>query len=104
MKITQEQINDLKKGKNEHVEFKLKFSSQHIAKDICAFANTQGGRLYLGVNDDGTILGLTQEECDKYSKYLHDIASKINAVINAQICYEGNKRMVTSNYFSLTIK
>lgn len=97
MKITQEQINDLKKGKNEHVEFKLKFSSQHIAKDICAFANTQGGRLYLGVNDDGTILGLTQEECDKYSKYLHDIASKINAVINAQICYEGNKRIIIAD-------
>lgn len=94
MNIPPRYNDDLKNGENERVEFKLKFSSPHIAKEICAFANTHGGRLYFGVNDDGTILGLTQEECNKYSKNLHDIASKINAVINTQICYEGNKPII----------
>nr|WP_199485744.1 ATP-binding protein [Absiella sp. AM54-8XD] len=29
-----------------------------LKKEIIAFANCQGGNLYIGVKDDGTILGL----------------------------------------------
>lgn len=43
------------------VEFKsdkVKYSDKNLFEDVVAFANTEGGDLYLGVEDDGTITGL----------------------------------------------
>ena len=94
MKIPQKYIDELKNGENEQVEFKFKFSSQHIARIICAFANTKGGRLYIGVNDNGTIYGLSYDECEKYSKYLQDIVYKINANVTTQLYSEDNNKFV----------
>jgi predicted HTH transcriptional regulator len=46
-------------GEGSHLEFKLRVPRpQRIAKEIIAFANTRGGQLLLGVDDDGTIAGL----------------------------------------------
>ncbi len=46
-------------GEGPHLEFKRRVPrSERIVKEIVAFANTQGGRLLLGVDDDGTILGV----------------------------------------------
>lgn len=35
------------------------------AKSLVAFANEEGGTIYVGVNDDWTVFGLTKEEADK---------------------------------------
>lgn len=35
------------------------------AKSLVAFANEEGGTIYVGVNDDWTVFGLTREEADK---------------------------------------
>jgi hypothetical protein len=46
-------------GEGAHLEFKRRVPRpQRIAKEIIAFANTRGGQLLLGVDDDGTITGL----------------------------------------------
>ncbi|MCS7004281.1 MAG: ATP-binding protein [Cytophagales bacterium] len=46
-------------GENTEVEFKHKVADPlKIAKEVVAFANTKGGWLLLGVNDDKTIPGL----------------------------------------------
>lgn len=52
----------LKEGECLTVEFKERFNNK-IDKDIVAFANTSGGRILIGVNDDGKIIGekLTNE-------------------------------------------
>lgn len=42
---------------SETVELKA-FVVENIKKEIIAFANCEGGKLYVGVQDDGTILGL----------------------------------------------
>ncbi len=42
---------------NEYVELKSELTKE-IKKEIVAFANTKGGTIYIGVNDDGTIKGL----------------------------------------------
>ena len=40
-------------GESETVEFKRKFStSRKIAKEMIAFANTKGGYILFGVDDD----------------------------------------------------
>jgi len=46
----------MKEGEGLTVEFKEKYTSK-IANDICAFANSRGGKLLLGVSDDGRSVG-----------------------------------------------
>lgn len=42
---------------NENVELKA-IVTEDVRKEIIAFANTNGGKLFLGVADDGQIVGL----------------------------------------------
>lgn len=46
-------------GEGLHLEFKRRMPApERIAKEIVALANTRGGKVLLGVDDDGTIRGL----------------------------------------------
>lgn len=46
-------------GEGLSIEFKRRVPRpERIAKEIVAFANTNGGRIVLGVSDDGTIAGV----------------------------------------------
>lgn len=50
-------------GENSSVEFKRKFSSpEKIAKEMIAFANSKGGKILFGVDDDKTIVGVESEK------------------------------------------
>lgn len=52
-----EQLVDL--GEGISLEFKRRVpQSERIAKEMVALANTHGGRIVLGVDDDGTITGI----------------------------------------------
>ena len=52
-------------GEGPDVEFKRQFSSpEKIAKEIIAFANTRGGYLLFGVDDDGTVVGVRSEKSE----------------------------------------
>ncbi len=60
-----EVLNFLEEGENLHCEFKLKFSSaEKIAREMCAFANTKGGVIFFGVDDDKTITGVESEKAE----------------------------------------
>ena len=49
-------------GENSGVEFKRDdIKPEQLAKEIVAFANFEGGRILLGVEDDGSITGLQRE-------------------------------------------
>jgi predicted HTH transcriptional regulator len=55
-------------GESVTVEFKRKVAHpEKIIKELVAFANTRGGYLFIGVNDDGTIPGLKFPEDHIYS-------------------------------------
>ena len=65
-------IRDIKKlvleGETDILEFKKKANfPEKIVKEIVAFANTRGGRLLIGVDDDGTVTGVKNYEEDIYS-------------------------------------
>lgn len=46
-------------GEGISLEFKRRVPrEERIAKEVIALANTQGGRILIGVNDDGTITGV----------------------------------------------
>ena len=44
---------------SQHVEFKCLWQDNYL-KTFCAFANSQGGSLFLGVDDNGEVLGVEQ--------------------------------------------
>jgi len=53
---------ELLKGEDSTRQFKRQIDGQdHLAKEIVAFLNTRGGRIFVGVDDDGTIVGLAPE-------------------------------------------
>ncbi len=50
-------------GEGLRVEFKKRFSTfEKIAREIIALANTRGGYIFFGVNDDGTVCGVESEK------------------------------------------
>ncbi len=53
----------IEKGEGLNTEFKQRFSShEKIAKEILAFANTKGGFLIVGIDDDGSVYGVESEK------------------------------------------
>lgn len=53
----------ISEGEHEHQDFKFAISdARKIARSISAFANNDGGRLLIGVKDNGTIAGVRNEE------------------------------------------
>ena len=54
-------------GENSGVEFKRdSIDNRALAKELVAFANFEGGRLLLGVEEDGSISGITRERVEEF--------------------------------------
>ena len=54
-------------GENSGVEFKRDILQNHqLAKELVAFSNLEGGMVLLGVDDDGTIAGLTRKNLEEW--------------------------------------
>lgn len=65
-------------GESSGVEFKRDdVRPEQVAKEIVALANFQGGRVLLGVEDDGAITGLTRPDTERwimdvvFGRYVH---------------------------------
>lgn len=53
----------ISEGEHVHQDFKFAISdARKIARSLSAFANTEGGRLLVGVKDNGRIAGIRSEE------------------------------------------
>jgi predicted HTH transcriptional regulator len=50
-------------GESQHLDFKYEISdAKKIARTLSAFANTEGGKLLVGVRDNGAIAGIHSDE------------------------------------------
>ena len=56
---------------SQNTEWKESWRDEYL-KWICGFANAQGGRIYIGTNDDGTVIGVLDSK-----KLLEDIPNKV---------------------------
>ena len=53
----------IREGEHQQQDFKYRVSDAcNLAKSVSAFANTDGGRLLIGVRDDGHLSGVRSEE------------------------------------------
>ena len=66
-------------AEHQNIEWKSSWRDEYL-KWICGFANAQGGKMYFGIDDDGTIIGL-----DDASKLLEDIPNKIRDVLGIMV-------------------
>lgn len=64
----------IEEGEHQQLDFKFEVSdSKKIARTLSAFANTDGGRLLIGVKDNGVIAGVRSEE----EYYMIEAASRM---------------------------
>jgi predicted HTH transcriptional regulator len=55
--------NLIAEGEHQQLDFKFEISdARRIARTLVAFANTDGGRLLIGVKDNGAIAGMRSDE------------------------------------------
>ncbi len=60
-----EALELIENGESSQVEFKRKVNTpEKIAKEISALANTKGGYLIIGVDDDGSLIGVKSEKTE----------------------------------------
>jgi len=60
-----ELLHLIEEGENIQCEFKRHFTThEKIAKEMIAFANTKGGVILFGVNDDRTVVGVESEKAE----------------------------------------
>lgn len=62
-----ELLEIIRNGENSGVEFKRDVLENHaLAKELVAFSNFSGGIVLLGVEDDGSVSGLTRENLEEW--------------------------------------
>lgn len=65
----------LEKLESQTIEFKPSWQDEYL-KWICAFANTDGGRLIIGVDDNGNLIGIKDSK-----KLLEDLPNKCRNIL-----------------------
>ena len=64
---------------NQDIEFKQSWRDEYI-KWICGFANAKGGTIYIGVDDNGVIVGISDAK-----KLLEEIPNKVRDILGIVI-------------------
>ncbi len=78
-------VNNIMKKESETVEFKESLSKEsEVLTCACAFANTTGGAIYIGIKDDGKIIG-TSIGKNTIEMLSRAITEQINPAIYANI-------------------
>jgi ATP-dependent DNA helicase RecG len=75
----------------QNIEYKQSWHDDYL-KWVCGFANAQGGVIYIGIDDNGNIVGV-----DDYKRLMDDIPNKIKNSMG--ITVEVNLHHENENYF-----
>lgn len=82
-------------NENERTEYKREFTDD-IAKEVVAFANTEGGKIYVGVNDDGTPAPLENTD-DTYTRITNSVRDSIAPDVTMFTKYSLNDGVIKVN-------
>lgn len=77
---------------SQNIEWKSKWKDEYL-EWICGYANAQGGKIYIGCDDDGNIIGLPNAR-----KLLEDIPNKVRAtmgiIVGVNFCEMDGKEYI----------
>lgn len=81
---TLELLKLIENGEDSQTQFKERFESiDALAAEICAFSNSNGGNIIVGVSDEGEITGLIKEDIHKLNEWISSTCSqKIDPQVN----------------------
>ena len=71
---------------SENTEFKTKLTDE-IYKEVIAFANTDGGVIYIGVDDNGNVVGIDNVD-DTYTRITNGIRDAIQPDVTMFVKYK----------------
>lgn len=75
---TTELIDLLSLGEDSRQQFKVDMTNADaLAAEIVAFCNTAGGRIFIGVNDDGSVRGLSGGDVARLNQLIANAASQV---------------------------
>ncbi len=82
----EELYNIIEAGEDSRNQFKLLVNSPDaLAAEIAAFANTNGGRIMVGIKNNGRIIGLEYQEVDRLNQMISNVCSqKISPPISVE--------------------
>jgi ATP-dependent DNA helicase RecG len=82
----------LSEGESYTIEFKESVDKS-IASEVCAFANASGGRIFIGINDSGKVVGTDTSNAAR--SRLQDTINKIEPHLSVDISVHENIMVVT---------
>tara|TARA_R110002073_G_scaffold75697_2_gene184571 strand:- start:4987 stop:5532 length:546 start_codon:yes stop_codon:yes gene_type:complete len=79
-------------GETENVDFKAAFPEQghRLAKEIAGLATKGGGRIFIGIDDNGALVGLSAsnaDERDDLAERAHSIALSVKPQVTVEILF-----------------
>lgn len=88
-------LHTIQQGENELVEFKRAFSDEVIIS-LVAFANTKGGTVYIGVDDNGIMKGIDLNK-ETVAQWINEVKNKTAPTIipDAELVVMDEKKIVT---------
>ena len=85
----------------QNIEYKTSWRDEYL-KWICGFANAQGGKIFLGMDDNGKVTGL-----DDYKKLMEDIPNKtvthLGLVVDVNLHRKAGKHYIEINVPASTV-
>ncbi|MEQ9406486.1 MAG: putative DNA binding domain-containing protein [Fuerstiella sp.] len=68
---------EILKGEDSGRQFKREITeASKLAKEVAAFLNTNGGKIFVGVDDDGTITGLTAQQVGFLNQLVSNVSTQ----------------------------
>ena len=94
----------IKEGENEAVEFKKDFDKESI-ETVSAFANKNGGSIFIGVNDKGRIVGVDIGK-ETLRKWENEISQNTEPIVipEIELAIINNKKIIIINIKESPIK
>ena len=84
-------------AESQNIEWKESWRDEYL-RWICGFANAQGGKIYIGMNDKGKVVGVTGSK-----KLLEDIPNKVQTtmgiIVDVNLFTTGSK-----DYIEIIVK
>lgn len=78
---------------NQNVEYKQIWRDEYL-RWVCAFANTTGGVMYIGVADDGKVIGLDNAQ-ELVNMIPHKIKDYLGILVETSIKKKKNKEYLS---------